>query len=356
MALVITANHCVDGLAGLTTLWFFSRPACGSGVPSNHIQVATPGKTLWSSAALDSALLRLSITPPPPAVYAGWDANKIPPGTSTLAVHHPRGDAKKASFATVIGENTIPVRIGDATFPPRTFYILDWEAGVVEPGSSGSGLFTYSTTFDAFRLSATLTGGSPTCSAAKARTYYSELANIYPSIQAFLTTPATTPPPTGNVQAVEYYHGAFNHYFITANADEIAKLDNGTFVGWSRTGQTIGFLSGAPAGSGAVCRFFSTAFAPKSSHFYTPDASECAVVKGNPNWQFEAVVFSAPLPTASGACAPGTAPVYRMYNNGRSGAPNHRYTTSTAIRTQMLNQGWIAEGYGAVGVVMCSPQ
>jgi hypothetical protein len=45
-----------------------------------------------------------------------------------------------------------------------------------------------------------------------------------------------------------------------------------------------------------------------------------------------------------------------MYNNGQGGAPNHRYTTEPSVRALMLAQGWIAEGYGAVGVIMCAPQ
>ena len=38
------------------------------------------------------------------------------------------------------------------------------------------------------------------------------------------------------VLAIEYHHAVFDHYFITAIPDEITKLDNGTFVGWARTG------------------------------------------------------------------------------------------------------------------------
>ena len=33
------------------------------------------------------------------------------------------------------------------------------------------------------------------------------------------------------VRVIEFYHAAFNHYFMTAIANEIALLDNGTFVG-----------------------------------------------------------------------------------------------------------------------------
>ena len=79
------------------------------------------------------------------------------------------------------------------------------------------------------------------------------------------------------------------------------------------------------------------------------------MVKANPRWQFEGDVFALPVPDANGVCAAGTTPVYRLYNSGQGAAPNHRYTTSLATRTQMLARGWIAEGYGDLGVIMCSP-
>jgi hypothetical protein len=49
----------------------------------------------------------------------------------------------------------------------------------------------------------------------------------------------------------------------------------------------------------------------------------------------------------------GTAPIYRLYDN-RPDA-NHRYTTDAQIRLAMIASGWIPEGYGPMGVVMCSP-
>lgn len=162
-----------------------------------------------------------------------------------------------------------------------------------------------------------------------------------------------TPPPS-IVTAVEYYHAVFGHYFVTSLGDEIAKLDNGTFVGWARTGLSFKVWGDAAAGLYPVCRFFSTSFAPKSSHFYTPYASECSLVKLNPDWLFEGVVAYAALPTVSGQCLIG-APLYRLYNNGMGAAPNHRYTTSTTIRLTMINQGWIPEGAGSLGVIACIP-
>ena len=155
--------------------------------------------------------------------------------------------------------------------------------------------------------------------------------------------------------AIEYYQNVYAHYFVTATPAEIAALDAGTPPGWSRTGQSFEVLPLGAPGAANVCRFWSgQTFAPKSSHFYTPVAAECAKVKGNPDWRYEEDAFAVTLPDASGACAERAVPLYRLYNEGRGGAPNHRYTTSLAIRAQMLAQGWTAEGTG-IGVIGCVP-
>ena len=162
-----------------------------------------------------------------------------------------------------------------------------------------------------------------------------------------------SPPPA--VAAVEYHHTSFDHYFVTAIADEITKLDNGTFTGWSRTGRSFNVYpsTSAPTGSVPVCRFFSTSFAPKSSHFYTPAASECAIVKSNPDWLYEGDVFNVmPAVLADGSCPANALAVYRLYNNRAD--TNHRYTTSLTIRSQMLAKGYVGEGYGPNSVSMCA--
>jgi uncharacterized protein DUF5648 len=163
------------------------------------------------------------------------------------------------------------------------------------------------------------------------------------------------PPPPATVAAVEYYHTGFNHYFVTSFANEISLLDAGYFQGWVRTGRTFSVWPQNSGNMNGVCRFFSTSFAPKSSHFYTPFADECATVNANPNWQFEGIAFYVELPSFNGSCLPGTQPLYRLYNNGQGGAPNHRYTTSLDVRDQMLSQGWIPEGYGPFGAIACVP-
>ena len=158
-----------------------------------------------------------------------------------------------------------------------------------------------------------------------------------------------------SLTAVEYFHSGFGHYFVTAAPQEIAALDADGSSGWSRTGDSFDVLELDSPGAARVCRFWSgPTYAPRSSHFHTSFDAECAQAKGDPKWRFEGEVFAMNLPGQSGTCPAGTVTLYRLYNNGQNGAPNHRYTTRPTIRTAMLAQGWTAEGAG-VGVVGCLP-
>ena len=157
---------------------------------------------------------------------------------------------------------------------------------------------------------------------------------------------------------VEYHHAEFNHYFITNIGAEIQALDGGTFAGWSRTGRTFKAYTGTNGNINIapVCRFFTVAFPPKSSHFYTGISAECAGLRSNSDWQYEAQAFWVQSANATtGICPSGTSAVYRLYNNGMSGAPNHRYTTDPGVRADMMAKGWVPEGFGGEGVGFCAP-
>jgi hypothetical protein len=166
------------------------------------------------------------------------------------------------------------------------------------------------------------------------------------------------PPPPTSVTIIEYYNAALDHYFITALADEIAKLDNGTFVGWARTGQTFkayGVGSSGRTGRHPVCREYGSPVFSLDSHFYSASPDECMASTANSlgAWGLEASeVFEMDLPDPiTGACPDSDVPVYRIWNQRRDS--NHRYTTSTAIRDQMVALGGVAEGYGPNAVALC---
>jgi probable HAF family extracellular repeat protein len=166
---------------------------------------------------------------------------------------------------------------------------------------------------------------------------------------AFRLDPVPTP------SAIEYFHAAYGHYFVTTVSSEIAALDAGVPAGWVRTGQSFRTYPVDTPGTTDVCRFWSgQTYRTKSSHHYAPHGWACAVVLVNPDWVFEGDVFAVRLPDAEGGCVDGTVPLYQLYNGGQGGAPNHRYTTSADIRAEMLLAGWLPEGTGA-GVVGCVP-
>lgn len=152
---------------------------------------------------------------------------------------------------------------------------------------------------------------------------------------------------------IEYYYPPFDHYFLTAFPSEIAALDDGLFPGWVRTGESYRVETDATAATNDVCRFFSVAFAPKSSHFFTPYTAECATVKASAAWQYEAVAFHLRLRGIDGNCPGGYRPYSRLYNNGAGGAPAHRYTVKPDIVAQMQAQGWVIEGAVETNAFAC---
>jgi uncharacterized protein DUF5648 len=167
---------------------------------------------------------------------------------------------------------------------------------------------------------------------------------------------AVSPPNPLIGTAVEYYYADWNFYFETSFPDEIAALDGGAFGGvWKRTGQTFKVWTQVTGTAAPTCRFFSTIFDPKSSHFYTPFADECASLKAGVAWQYEGIAFYIQLADANGLCPSGTVPLYRLYDNGMGGAPNHRYTTDLTVFNATQAAGWSFEGNGNTKVFACVP-
>jgi hypothetical protein len=172
--------------------------------------------------------------------------------------------------------------------------------------------------------------------------------------------PVLIGPAQGIQPIVEYYFATSDTYFITGIASEITALDSGQFPGWERTGyQFFGYdpAQSQPPGTVAVCRFFNDSFGTTSSHFYALHGLGCEdTIAKFPDWQLESLdAFSMKVPDANGSCAAGTIPVYRLFNNGMGGTPNHRYTISADLRGVMIAAGWTPEGYG-IGVEFCAPQ
>jgi hypothetical protein len=159
---------------------------------------------------------------------------------------------------------------------------------------------------------------------------------------------------------VEFYNATLDHYFMTQNVSEIADLDNGVHVGWQRTGKSfLAYLAGHSDNRGShVARWYAPT--PRiDSHFFSGEGTlewnHMLVPPLSDVWELETQnAFEIALPdTSTGACPTNTVSVYRVWSNRADS--NHRYTTDLAVRDAMVARGYIAEGYGPNGVVMCAP-
>ncbi|MCC7216515.1 MAG: S8 family serine peptidase [Burkholderiales bacterium] len=176
----------------------------------------------------------------------------------------------------------------------------------------------------------------------------------YGILDAAAAVRASQPAAGTPVTVVEFYNQSLDHYFITYVAGEIEKLDNGTFVGWARTGQSFKAYGTTQSGTSAVCRIYIPP-GKGDGHFFGRDQGECdGTMNANPTFILESPSFFYLYLPNLGNCGAGTIPVYRVFTN-RADA-NHRYTTDRATRDAMVAKGWIAEGDGADTVTMCAPQ
>jgi hypothetical protein len=156
------------------------------------------------------------------------------------------------------------------------------------------------------------------------------------------------------VDVIEYYNASQDHYFISSLQPDIDALDSGRLPGWQRTGLTFKAYANPAGNASPVCRFYIPP-AYGDSHFFSASPAEC--VQTAAKFPFlileSSTAMYIDLPDAvTGACPAGDVPVYRVWDNRTDS--NHRYTTSLAIRAQMVARGGIAEGYGPDAVIMCA--
>ena len=215
----------------------------------------------------------------------------------------------------------------------------------------GGGIDTSDVTKNALTVTTPLFGSNPqfpadreTGSYTSATGWYGIYYNYGPATTTGNVAVICAPPTPGVTLIYEFYNTGLKHYFRTSSADEAAAIDGGSAgPHWIRTGDNFFAYFPQYASPGSdVCRFYTFG---ANSHFYTAFASECASLKApGSGWTYEGLSFRIPLPAGS-ACAAGTKPVYRLYNDRFAfNDSNHRFTTDTANIAPLQAQGWIYEG------------
>ncbi len=191
----LTANHCISTAAMAQTVevfWKYQTATCNGTPPSLSGLPTTLGATYLASAPIpsgDFSLILLSQLPNSSLTFYGWNASStaLPMGGSVVGMHHPEGDYTRIVFGSRNPDAT--VQVGTVVAPASMFYQIQATAGVIEPGSSGSPLFTPDES-----IVGTLTYG-PTgnaCSISPFVAGYARFAVAYPSLSQYLS-PAPAP-------------------------------------------------------------------------------------------------------------------------------------------------------------------
>lgn len=167
----LTANHCYTASgAGSVSNWKFIfqywSPNCTPNADGSR-SVLFNGATLRANnATSDFTLLELNSTPPSTSgiTYAGWNRYTYSSITNTTGIHHPSGDVMKISI-----DNDAPLRANylGASGSGSSHWMVDWNSGVTEGGSSGSALFDQN-----HRIIGQLHGGYSSCTSSDLRDWY----------------------------------------------------------------------------------------------------------------------------------------------------------------------------------------
>ncbi|MEI6048442.1 MAG: T9SS type A sorting domain-containing protein [Bacteroidota bacterium] len=166
---LLTAFHCLDwntncslsdGEKSAVNNWLFrfhyESPSCDGIEGTDYITVN--GATFRAGyQPTDFALLEL-LTTPTLATYAGW--SKTTSISQGVGIHHPQGDVKKISFdfhslSSYGSTSTWP---GNCSSPSNTHWVVGYDDGTTEGGSSGSPIFD-----NYHRIVGQLHGGSDGC-------------------------------------------------------------------------------------------------------------------------------------------------------------------------------------------------
>lgn len=163
---ILTAEHCINKqyYADRTVFQFnYESPSCfGEDGPLN--MSISGAELITVGDSIDFSLVKLSLTPPDDfdVYYAGWDRSDFQT-TATTTIHHPWGDVKK-----ITNDYEAPTKTTKPTDVPYNdlddyhyfsfWWILRWDEGSTQGGSSGSPLFNADQ-----KLIGTLSGGVAAC-------------------------------------------------------------------------------------------------------------------------------------------------------------------------------------------------
>ncbi len=146
----LTANHCVSRqveASSMQTYWFYRTRSCNSKEWADVVPLGGGATLLSTLEHPDATLVRLDRLPPAGVTLAGWSAETDYLAEKVAGIHHPRGDLQKLSWGQITNYATCDIydasgaAVCAAVGPEGKYVEVDWSLGLVEQGSSGSGIF-----------------------------------------------------------------------------------------------------------------------------------------------------------------------------------------------------------------------
>ena len=184
---LLTANHCVSTPAiasSVSTFWFYDSTSCTDlTVNSTYIQKAGGTQLVFTNYNPDHSLLLMPTAPPAGTVYAGWNADRVLANESVVSISYPKGDTSRLALGAMKREYRITDRAQDE-------YGVTFTRGIIEGGSSGSGLFTLaggSLQFRGVLTGTTIRNGSGmSCTNLDEDALYGRFEIFYPQMAQYL--------------------------------------------------------------------------------------------------------------------------------------------------------------------------
>ncbi len=204
----LLANHCISTnseAASVSTIWFRKNMSCGANVAnennaffSGQVTLSGGAQLVFTNQMADSTLLRLNQNPPAGAVFSGWNAALLNNGDAVISLSHPAGAPMKWAQGTVNvimanGQSSTTNTTGQLGLQGynQQMYGIFFTQGIIEGGSSGSGLFTTGTDgglqLRGVLSSSTLRNGtSLSCTNLNENSNYGRFEIFYEQIKYFL--------------------------------------------------------------------------------------------------------------------------------------------------------------------------
>ena len=163
------------------------------------------------------------------------------------------------------------------------------------------------------------------------------------------------------VTVIEYYDRALDHYFITSLQPDIEALDSGHFLAGRAPGLPFRPSRTRQAAARASTRYAGSTFRPLPIRIFSPPRLR-NVRRFSRRFRPTRITVALSTKHRTRSTSRRPTPPRATAGRNRTGLSavdqradtNHRYTADPATKALMLAKGYVTEGYGPTGVVMCT--